>query len=330
MIPPKARTSEAPTRCSARNGTAAIPRRNVKGELGAQRAAQGDDPADADQGDADCGPGCAALRILNHAAHQRPFLLGLVGWHKAQEGDVEAQCREVPQQRHPGQDIGVDSITVRADDPGGHELRHIAQPGADNEHGERGNACTPDRLARSVFRKHGLDRAAPMARAKPPLSVSPVAAASTPIRRKSELRVIWRPGRCAVSQQGIDWPDLFFRPRTSPLAQFDRSLFQAVGGRGSSHASCGRLAPEAYRPRHWSSRFAEDLFADRIRTTARARLGGLAAREGEPPVSPGAHRGEREGSGEGSTPARAPWRFDRRTGPPVPSSTAPSESPGRR
>ena len=37
---------------------------------------------------------------------------------------MEAQCREVPQQCHPCQDVGVDAIAVRADDPGGHELRH--------------------------------------------------------------------------------------------------------------------------------------------------------------------------------------------------------------
>ena len=60
------------------------------GELEAQRATEGDDPAGADQGDADCGPRCAALRVLNHAAHQRPFLLGLVCWYEAQDGDVEA------------------------------------------------------------------------------------------------------------------------------------------------------------------------------------------------------------------------------------------------
>src|SRR5690348_14398856 len=166
--------------------------------------------------------------------------------------------------------------------------------------------------------------------ARRPSSVSPVTAASTPIRRKSELRVIWRLGRCAASQQGVDCRHRCPRRRTSPPARSDRPLLQAGGGRGSSHASYGRLAPEAYGPRYWSSQFAEDLFADRIRTIARARLDGPAAREDEPPVFPGAHRGKREVSGAGSTPARAQRHFDRRTGRSAPSSTTPSESPGRR
>src|SRR5689334_19637903 len=44
--------------------------------------------------------------------------------------------------------------------------------------------------------------------AKPPLSVSPVAAASISIGRRLELRGIWLLGRCATLQQGIDRIDL--------------------------------------------------------------------------------------------------------------------------
>src|SRR6185312_850085 len=131
-----------------------------------------------------------------------------------------------------------------------------------------------------------------MAGAKPPLSVSSVAAASLPPRRKSELRVICQLGRYAVPQQGIDGADRSARRRTSPLAQSDRALFPAGGGRGSLHASFGCLAPEGYGRPHCSFRFAEGLFADRIRTIARPRLGGLVAREDEPPVFPGARRDE--------------------------------------
>src|ERR1041384_4598342 len=95
---------------------------------------------------------------------------------------------------------------------------------------------------------------APMAGAKPPLSISPVVAASTLIRRRSGLIVIWRLGRCAVLWQRIDRADRSPSSRTSLLARSDQALLQAGGGRGTSHASYGRLALAPYGLPRLSSR----------------------------------------------------------------------------